>query len=175
MFRSCGRIQKIGRFCVLFFGAIFVVVGYLVAYQMGSPLIEQAKASINWPTASGLVLESKVVRRRSNNSGRSTYSSKVSYQYQIEGKTFESKTVWFGGNISTSDRSMSHKIVKKYPANKKIVVHYNPEDPGIAVLEPGVFKTTYFYYLLGWIFLCVGILMTVTPLVRSRFHRVKSK
>jgi len=175
MFKKQGRMQDVGRFIVLFAGAIFVIVGYLVAYVMGLPLIEQAKASSKWPTTSGLVLKSKVSSHRSNNSSSSTYSAKVSYQYQVEGKKFESEMVWFGGDVSTSNKSMVRETVKKYPVDQKVIVHYNPEDPEIAVLEPGVFKTTYFYYLFGWLFLGVGILMTGYPLFRSLFRRAKAE
>jgi len=172
MYKKQSRMQDVGRFIVVFVGAIFVIVGYVVAYVMGLPLLEQAKASSNWPTTAGLVLKSKVVSHRSNNS--STYLAKVNYQYQVEGKRLESETVWFGGDVSTSDQAMVRETVKKYPVDQKVIVYYNPEDPEIAVLEPGVFKTTYFYYLFGWLFLGVGILMTGIPLFRSLFRRVKA-
>ncbi len=175
MFKKQTRVREMGRFFVLFMGSIFLIVGYLVAYQIGAPLLEQAKASTNWPTTEGLVLKSKMKVHRSNQSGSSTYSANVNYQYQVNDSQFESDTVWFGGDISTSDQSMARETVKKYPLDQKVVVYYDPDHPEIAVLEPGVFKTTYFYYLFGWIFLGVGILMTGIPFFRSLFRRIKSE
>ncbi|MCH9654050.1 MAG: DUF3592 domain-containing protein [Planctomycetes bacterium] len=175
MLKKQARFQDVRRFMMVFFGAIFIIVGYLVTYEMGLPLIEQAKASKNWPTTAGLVLKSKVISHRKNNSSSSTYTAKVSYHYEVKGAQFESETVWFGGDISTSNKSMARETVKKFPVDQKVTVYYNPEDPEIAVLEPGVFKTTYFYYLFGWVFLGVGILMTGSPLFRSLFHRRKTE
>ncbi|MFG0239627.1 MAG: hypothetical protein ACF8CY_01060, partial [Gimesia chilikensis] len=74
---------------------------------------------------------------------------------------------WFGNDVSTSDRSLSEETVRKYPVKQNITVYYDPADHAIAVLEPGVFKTTYFFYLFGWLFLGLGILMASGVLFRS--------
>ncbi|MFH1299426.1 MAG: DUF3592 domain-containing protein [Planctomycetota bacterium] len=167
------RIFKAGRMFVLCLGVVFLSTGFLVTYLLGLPLIEQAKASKNWPTTEGVVLNSKVVTHRSSNSSSSTYSAKVIYRYQVEGQNHEGKTVWFGSDLSTSNRSLAEETVGKYPNDKKVTVYYDPQDPAAAVLEPGVFKSTYFYYLFGWLFMGPGILMTGIPLFRSLFRKFR--
>lgn len=164
------RMQKVGRKFLIFLGFIFLLVGYVMAYQKGLPLLEQARASTSWPVTTGEVLESDVKSHRSSNSNSSTYSAHVVYRYQSEGKNYESQTVWFGSDISTSDRSLAQNTVNKYPVRKSVNVYYDPLHPEAAVLEPGVFKTTWFYYLFGWLFLGVGILMAGIPLFSSFFR-----
>lgn len=175
MVRNRTRLHKMGRTISLLLGVIFIFVGFLVAYLLGLPQIEQAKASNNWPTTSGVVLKSKVTTHRSNNSSSSTYAADVTYQYQIEGHNYEGSTVWFGSDISTSNRSLAQETVKKYPVAKQVVVYYDAKNPQAAVLEPGVFKTTYFYYLFGWLFLGSGIMMVGIPLFRSLFRSIKAE
>lgn len=167
MIRRQTRMHKVGRKLLIFMGLIFMIVGYVMAYQKGLPLLERAKASKSWPTTAGVVLESKVESHRSSNSKSSTYSPKVLYRYEVEDKEFKGETVWFGNDVSTSDRSLSEETVRKYPVQKEVTVFYDPADHAIAVLEPGVFKTTYFFYLFGWLFLGIGILMTSGILFRS--------
>ncbi|MCA9003892.1 MAG: DUF3592 domain-containing protein [Planctomycetaceae bacterium] len=164
------RMQKVGRKFIIFLGFIFLSVGYLLAYQKGLPLLEQARASTSWPVTTGKVLESDVKAHRSSNSNSSTYSAHVVYRYQVEGQDYQAQTVWFGSDISTSDRSLAQNTVKKYPVKQSVTVHYDPQHPAAAVLEPGVFKTTWFYYLFGWVFLGVGILMAGIPLFGSFFR-----
>ncbi|EDL57734.1 DUF3592 domain-containing protein [Gimesia maris] len=170
MLANRDRMQRVGRKFIIFLGFIFLMVGYVMAYQKGLPLLEQARASTSWPVTTGEVLKSEVKSHRSSNSNSSTYSAHVVYHYQIEGKNFEAQTVWFGSDISTSDRSLAQNTVKKYPVKQSVNVYYDPLHPEAAVLEPGVFKTTWFYYLFGWFFLGVGILMAGIPLFSSFFR-----
>ncbi|WP_339730958.1 DUF3592 domain-containing protein [uncultured Gimesia sp.] len=165
-------LYKAGRIVLLYLGVVFVIVGFVVTYLLGLPLIEQAKASQNWPTTKGVVLQSMVASPRSNNSSTS-YTAVVSYSYQVQGQDYECGTVRFGIEISTSDRSLAQETVKKYPVDKPVVVYYDPKNPAAAVLEPGVFKATYFFYRIGWLLMGPGILMAGIPLLRWLIRIVK--
>ncbi|QDV48123.1 DUF3592 domain-containing protein [Gimesia fumaroli] len=166
MVKSKPVMHKAGHLFSFVLGVIFVIGGFLATYLKGLPLIEQGKASKNWPTTKGVVLKSKVASHRSSNSNSSTYSAEITYRYQVEGQNYKCGTVWFGSDVSTSNRSLAQDTVKKYPVDKQVVVYYDPQKPAAAVLEPGVFKTTYFYYVFGWLFMGPGILMTGIPLFR---------
>ncbi|MCA9013896.1 MAG: DUF3592 domain-containing protein [Planctomycetaceae bacterium] len=158
--------NKTGPVLLLILGTILIIAGFLVINLVGLPLIERGKASKNWPTTKGVVLKSKVASHRSSNSNSSTYSPDITYRYQVEEQDYECETVWFGSDVSTSNKSLAQDTVKKYPVKKQVDVYYDPQDPAIAVLEPGVFKLTYFFYLLGWVFLGPGIFMVGIPLFR---------
>lgn len=173
MVKSKADIYKAGRLFSRVLGVVFVIVGFLVTYLLGLPLIEQGKASKNWPTTKGVVLKSKVASHRSSNSNSSTYSAEITYRYGVEGQDYECDTVWFGSDVSTSNRSLAQNTVKKYPVDKQVVVYYDLKNPAAAVLEPGVFKTTYFFYLFGWLLMGPGILMTGIPLFRWLIRIVK--
>lgn len=167
MLSGNSRLHQVGRKIMLVMGLVFLTIGYVMAYQKGLPLLERAKASKNWPTTGGVVLESRIQEHHSNNSSSTSYSPKIVYRYQVKQNEFESNTVWFGSDVSTSSRSTASNAVKRFPVEKEVTVYYDPADPAIAVLEPGVFKTTYFFYLFGWLFLGIGILMTGGVLFRA--------
>ena len=54
------RNRSGGVVVLLVFGAIFAIVGYIVAFLYGKPLLEHAKASKEWPSVEGVVERSKV-------------------------------------------------------------------------------------------------------------------
>ena len=163
-------LQKAGRIFSLVMGIILLVAGVLVIYYLGIPVLDRAKASPQWPTTKGVVLKSKVASQRSSNSNSETYKPDITYRYEVDGQQYECTTVWFGSDVSTSNRSMAQDAVNQYPVNGEVVVYYDPQDPAIAVLQPGAFKMSYFYYLLGWGLLGPGILMVGIPLFKFLFR-----
>lgn len=149
-----GRSGPLGG---LFFGALFVAAGYIVAFYFGKPILDQAHASKTWPSVSGTVTHSEVVTRRSK--GKVQYSSKVAYRYAVEGREFTCDNVWFGGHSSSNSSGSASQTVKKYPTGAEIAVFYEPSNPANAVLEPGTRWQSYLVFAIGVIFLAVGILM----------------
>jgi len=47
--------------------------------------------------------------------------------------------------------------LSKYPVGRKVKVYYNPDDPVIAVLEPGASWESYQAFVLGILILIVDI------------------
>lgn len=145
-------------FVTLVFGLIFLIAGYLVAFKFGAPILENAKASEQWPKASGRITASHVETSR-DSENKNMYSAQVTYEYEVEGTTYTDDTVWFGGDYSSSNRSDAQQTVSKYPAGQTVDVYYQPDDPANAVLEPGAKFTSYLVYGIGWMILLVGILI----------------
>jgi hypothetical protein len=142
----------------LIIGPIFLVVGAVVAFYFGKPIVDNAKASLKWPTVEGRVTVSTVERKRSSDS--TTYAANVGYEYEVDGQKQLGDTVWFGGNFSSSNSGLARETVDKYPAGSQVQVYYNPEDPNQSVLEPGAFWTTYMVYGIGLLFFGIGLLAT---------------
>ena len=65
--------------------------------------------------------------------------------------------MFFEGAEDYIDAGNAREIVGRYPSGKKVSVHYNPENPQLAVLETG----TKFSHLLlsatGILFLLLGL------------------
>lgn len=143
------------------FPLIFVVVGASVAF-FGIRGLIRAKASVDWPSAQGKVIESSVERQRSSGSNGSstTYHAEILYEFTIDGTTFNGERVAYG-DYGSSSPSHARRIVNRYPKGKNVTVHYLPGNPEECLLEPGVKGQSFFLPGFGLIFFTVGILMAV--------------
>lgn len=135
-------------------GLIFLVVGYFVAFTFGKPILDNAKASNDWPKVVGKINRSSVVTSRSRD--KTHYSFDVVYDYKVEGEGYTSSNVYFGGEVSSSSSSSAYKVKNRYPKGSSVDVYYDPQEPSNAVLEPGAHWQSYIIYAGGWMFLLVG-------------------
>jgi hypothetical protein len=117
------------------FGLVTLLVGGIGAVLLvGAFLTARTPAKSNdWPTTSGQVLASTIQYRRSGGS-RSAYPL-VMYAYQVEGRTYQSQRIYFGGVVGGS---VMAGLVKKYPVGAQVPVYYNPQNPADAVLERSI-------------------------------------
>ena len=98
------------------------------------------------------------------------YSAHVVYRYDLDGGSFESDRVWFGGDYSTSDRSEMSEVDRRYPVGADVMVYYSPDDPSQSVLMPGAYLSSYILFVIGMVFLSVAgllLLIYVVLIVRS--------
>lgn len=144
----------IGTLLALLFGTIFTIAGYIAGFVYGKPLLDQAKASESWPTVAGQVLTSELDSHRSD--GKTMYKPLVVYRYDVDDEEFESDRIWFGGGYSTNDRAAMQKIVKDYPVDSEVKVHYDPASPDVSVLLPGAFTSSYALFGGGMVALVLG-------------------
>lgn len=144
-------------------GVIFIAVGGGVGFFVGKPILEQAKSSESWPTVQGTVIESELDRRRKD--GSTTYKAIVVYEYEISGEEYEGDRIWFG-QYSSSNRSEMQKLVREFPEGKKVTVFYSPDDSSASVLKPGAFTSSYMVYAVGMVFLGIGCLLALIPLIK---------
>ena len=137
-------------------GLIFVVSRTFLA----------AWRSKSWPTVQGVIMISEVTKlKRDYRSFANNYREKLQYEYQVDGNSYSSNIIsltdsavlWFGSGGRS--RSVASRIVQNYPVGKLIIVHYDPPNPNLAVLETGVFSINF-------------ILMTLIVLVMSSFFLI---
>ena len=144
------------------FPLIFVVVGASVAF-FGIRGLVRAKASVDWPSTQGKIVESSVERHRSSGSkGRSstTYHAEILYEFTIDGTTYNGDRVAYG-DYGSSNPSHARRVVNNYSQGKNVTVHYLPDNPEECLLEPGVKGQAFFLPGFGLIFFMVGSLMAV--------------
>ena len=88
-----------------------------------------SKASLQWPSVPGTVVFSQWVNY--NTPGDTPSSApEVRYSYVVNGQTWQSSTVKFGG-------VGRQKILDKYPKGNPVQVFFDPQRPSNAVLETG--------------------------------------
>ena len=149
------KIQK-AAFCLVFIG---VGVGFSI---YGYHVLQNAKASVKWPTAKGIITVSKVVKSESttgtgtNKRRTVSYHAKIHFKYSVNGKSYTSNNVTFGQSTKAAG-----KIVNHYPTGKKVSVFYNPENPKVAVLEPGISTASYLFLGFGILFALIGLIFLI--------------
>jgi len=146
------------RILVNLFLSIFVIVGMVVALQ-GKKRLATAKKSANWPYVEGRVISSEMeIDRDSDSEGTSvTYSAEVMFEYEVAGVVYSANRVSFG-QYGSSSPGHARKILNKYPADEAVKVYYDPANPEVSVLEPGVTFSTYLLLIGGLVFIFFGAL-----------------
>ena len=135
---------------------LFLAVGIVIALFSYSSY-RASVASESWPTATGRIVRSEIEKQtRTSGEGADKKNTlkeypKVSYQYQLEGKTYTSD------NISFVSTGHARQVVSRYPAGKSVSVSYNPDNPEQAVLIPGRKKFDYVPYFFSGFFVFFGV------------------
>jgi len=97
--------------------------------------------SINWEKTTGTITEAWVnVVTDSENDSRQRNYLKATYQYTVDGQTYESKRIRYGDieNEGRRKQKVLEKKAREYRENPQRTVYYNPQNPQQAVLERGL-------------------------------------
>ncbi|MFI4995503.1 MAG: DUF3592 domain-containing protein [Hyphomicrobiales bacterium] len=113
--------------------ALFFVVNLAYAVLKAR---RQASSSSHWPIAKGEVIASKVQVPKVHSSDEDTdCSAEIRYRYHVGGKDHEGSHIHAGRDAMTT-RQFAEEIAARYPLGSSVDVHYRPDRPGTAVLEP---------------------------------------
>jgi len=135
---------------ILIFGGAVGIVATIEKFQ-------NARASATWPTTNGTVRESAIETRTEVN-GKRTFTASVRYDYQVNGRFYDSRQISFA-DAGSSTRSSVDAIVARYPINAAVTVHDNPEDIQTAVLEPGVPPRMYLFMAIPPVMIVFGVVV----------------
>jgi hypothetical protein len=119
------------------FGAVWILGWSAVTLTFDiiwvTSVVAQVRAQ-SYPTAAGIILSSQV--RESNDSEGSSYSAKIHYAYDVDGRRYECDRYRYG--MMWSGRRRAEAVVASCPVGRTVSVRYNPADPSDAVLRPGL-------------------------------------
>jgi hypothetical protein len=141
--------REAGPIAGLVIGGLMLVGGYFLTYRVGKPIRDKAAASIAWPATDGRITGSKVERVKRGGEDKATYTADITYEYALDGRTFEGDRVWFGDDYSATDASAFRAAVGRYPVGSAVKVHYDPAEPAESVLEPGPTLSGSALYFIG--------------------------
>ena len=120
--------------------AIALAVAALVQYVLNRRV---ARASLAWPVAPGKITASKVeveskIEHESDTRDRvvERFRPHVAYAYRVGNADYHGSTLTWGGVALHGDSDSAEKVTRKYPVGTGVSVHYDPDDPSNAVLEP---------------------------------------
>ncbi|MFH1616136.1 MAG: DUF3592 domain-containing protein [Planctomycetota bacterium] len=145
--------EKTGKIVGLIFFAIFAIVGAVLLYVFGIRPIIKVITAQNWPQAPCKIVSAEVSSHEGGDS--ITYSIDIVYQYEFDGKTYESDRYDFTGGSSSGYESKA-KVVRQYKKAQNPVCFVNPENPSEAVLHKGL-HYGFFWALFPLPFVAIGI------------------
>lgn len=109
-------------------GGIIFSLFFLAA---GIPLA-QGIIRMNWPTAIGTILDSKIEEARDYNG----YNVRLSYQYLVKDKKYVGRYIHELEDLPFPKEKASEIVKTKYAPSKQVEVYYDLLNPEIAFLEP---------------------------------------
>ena len=164
--------SKIGTYVVLAIGTLLAAIGFCMFHFWAKPVLTNARNSSNWPTVLGSITKSEL--DADTDSDGTTYSADIEYEYAVNGDAYLGEIVWFGDGYSSSARHSHQDIVDRYPVGAQVNVYYKPDDPFIAVLEPGAVASSYAGFILSCVLMVIGLGMLIVPTVNSVFGKDKN-
>lgn len=156
-------------FKTFLFAVVFFAGGYFAWQYITKPLAEEAVASKEWPTVEGTITRSELAKSRDSD-GNTMYSANVNYDYIVDGKQYDGSSIRVVDG-TTSVKSGVKKTVRKYKEGSSVTVHYDPEFPNTAVLEPGTGLLFGLLLKLPLLFCVVSVLMVFASIKRILFGR----
>lgn len=118
--------------------ALGVAVLVLVMVFFGLP---RAIASAKWPSTEGEIISSyveEVMNADPEGGGGVSWHPRVSYRYSVVGREYTSKNIEAANIGLGTSHQYAREVVERYPMGAQVKVHYDPGNPGVAVLEPGI-------------------------------------
>lgn len=95
-----------------------------------------------------------------------SYKAKIEYQYDVNGKSYLSKKVFYGDYVGANMPYRAKKVIKKYGKDGIVTVYYNPDNPKKSVLETGI---NLVIYKILFTSLCLILLSIVIMMNESFF------
>jgi hypothetical protein len=100
--------------------------------------------SRGWPVTSGVITDSHW--RTPVAGGREEkVRADIRYRYTVGGQIYRGDVISYGEMLFASDADR----LQRYPQGATVEVHYDPQDPGLAVLESGAGKAPGLFILAG--------------------------
>ncbi len=126
---------------LLLFSVFFVgFLAFMTQRTLESARQELAlgQESLSWPAAPGVILDAKLaeVTIKRGKSRVPGYEARIRYEYSVDDQTYTCNRIFFGYDAGRK-RRFHEQLLAPYPRGTTVKIRYNPQDPAMAVLEPG--------------------------------------
>ncbi len=119
------------------FVLVFFVFG-LCLMAMGIRMGAEGWQAGKWPVAEGRMITSRVKEfRTSGNIRVARLCLELDYLYMIGDRILDGSRLDAGWRCCGSEKMINEKLAA-YPPGKALEVYYNPRNPEISMLEPGI-------------------------------------
>ena len=139
-----------------------IILGFII-FLIDFILLYNSTKSKDWSQTEGVIIKSELFKYEGVETSDS-YEPLVEYQYEVDGKLYRSKRIYFGSGIGSSfKKRKSQKYVNKFPINSKVTVYYNQLNTNQSVIETGIHSEILGLFVTGIIFYFVGYLFMLHP------------
>jgi len=115
---------------------IVIVVGAAAAGFGGYMWMEQGERINSYESTEATVLSSEVeveVDRTGDGTER-TYYPEITYEYTVDGQTYENSNVMPGPGQSSTGQNRANNLVEDHPEGETVTAYYDPENPSNSFL-----------------------------------------
>jgi hypothetical protein len=113
---------------ILFLVAGFLLIEGVVLFLIGRRNEQRARASQQWPSAEGQILEI------SSAEDEGVHTVKAKYKFEVGGKEYTGGSIRAGG-ARASSKSDLDQLLARYAPGQRVAVFYDPANPKRCVLE----------------------------------------
>jgi hypothetical protein len=128
--------------------SILLILAGVAFYLFFFPVLEDVLMADSWESVPCEILSSSVVTHEAESRGSSqtetTYSIKIRYWYEVDGRGFTGDRYSFMDSGSDSKPEDKRAIVSKYPTGATRDCYVDPENPSSAVLYRGYPRMLWF-------------------------------
>jgi len=140
---------------LLFFSVALFVMGIALLAQNRS-VLRRAHRSRSWPCVTGIVQGSHVEKIAVDREYTS-YTANVMYEYEVDGQMYQSCCVYFGDVAGLALPIFPRRLVRKYPAGRRVKVFFDPSNPKSSTLKPGINRHVIYQLMAGVVLIGAGI------------------
>ncbi len=122
----------------------------VVIMGIGARNVVRAYGSLRWPQVPGVVARSEsgtesVFNDRDELTRRATmYVAHIRFDYSVRGQNYSTDQLHFGQTVSSGDSSEAQLRLFKYPLGSAVTVSYDPANPSIGAVEPGLTRDLFY-------------------------------
>jgi hypothetical protein len=118
---------------------VFVFIAFSIwAIMTGLRMGMEGWQAKSWPLAKGRMIKSRFSEYRTKNGIRiARLCLDIDYLYMVNDKIFEGRRYDAGWKCFASEDNIKD-IIKRYPTGREIKVYYNPSNPSISMIQPGI-------------------------------------
>ena len=127
----------------------FIIVGLAIT-AFGWRGFQKGKANKQWPSTTGQVSSTTLASEEND------LLPDIRFSYTIEDNHYEGRVEFPPGTMPMPGFASTQ--LEKYPIGSPVTVHYNPQQPKQATLEPGRANDDWLILAMGIGFTAIGVL-----------------
>ncbi len=138
----------------LFFLAFLLLGMWCLA--LGTIKATEGLKARSWPKAKGRVISSRIQEMKTQQKIRiARLCFDIDYLYLVGDEVYDGHRVNVGWRCFGSE-SKINEMARRYPSGRQVDVYYNPQNPSISMLEPGLDWSVFFLWGVGLVSLSVA-------------------